>query len=116
MSFPSTLTPPSRDRADHRGLQKLDVLRQARVQERLATIGEQLESSKHNTTDGEGSALLRGGARHGSAGIMPVNGSVGGFVGAAGPLGTSATMAGGVNGGAGRVVDAVQAQVYTCGS
>ncbi|EFJ52746.1 hypothetical protein VOLCADRAFT_86033 [Volvox carteri f. nagariensis] len=59
-----------------RGLRKLDVLRQARTQERLAAIKEQLESSRHSAgaTERETSSLLAG--KHpGSFSSMPANGN-----------------------------------------
>ncbi|GIM02063.1 hypothetical protein Vretimale_6799 [Volvox reticuliferus] len=67
-----------------RGLRKLDVLRQARAQERLAAIKEQLESSsKHSAppSDREGSALL--GGKQGSFSITSANGSAGSVSGLA---------------------------------
>ncbi|GLC41041.1 hypothetical protein PLESTB_000949600 [Pleodorina starrii] len=76
-----------------RGLRKLDVLRKARAQERLAAIREQLEASKHSAmsaSEREGSAaqLLAGDtARHspfgGMRGLPNANGSAGNVTGLA---------------------------------
>ncbi|GIL49816.1 hypothetical protein Vafri_6128 [Volvox africanus] len=79
-----------------RGLRKLDVLRQARAQERLAAIKEQLESSKHSAppSDREGSALL--GGKQSSFSIISANGSAGSVSGLAAAAG--APRAGGYGG------------------
>ncbi|GLI62967.1 hypothetical protein VaNZ11_005824 [Volvox africanus] len=70
-----------------RGLRKLDVLRQARSQERLAAIKEQLESSKHSAppSDREGSALL--GGKQSSISMISANGSAGSVSGLAAAAG-----------------------------